>query len=441
MTKSIARDVARGGSAVLAGTLILVGVATATVLYRRESGALDQALLVAAHGRAHPDVEVEVEVEHSRSPIDAWVVASDGGRLPSRLIKKARHAKGPTYSTLGDQRVVLLPFEVEDREDGHLLAVAAAPDVTVAASVGPFGLIYGSLAALALLAGIWIQHRVVRRAFKPVDRARERASRLTGFGADQRLDVDSPIEVQPLLEALNGVLERLDRSYQAQSRFTAEAAHELRTPVTAMLGELDVTLRSPRSEEAYRDLLTSLRDDVLRLRALVEGLTALTRVDAGDLGRGRERVRAGEIASSALSAESATLAAAGNTVSLQIEDDPEFDAQRSLVVAALGNLLRNAARHAPGTEVRLGVAQRGELVELVVDDAGPGVDEAEREVLFDRFVRGATARDVDRQGLGLGLAITREVARRHGGDCVLESSPLGGLRARLTLSLGPPAES
>ena len=74
-------------------------------------------------------------------------------------------------------------------------------------------------------------------------------------------------------------------------------------------------------------------------------------------------------------------------------------------------------------------------VVVTVDDAGPGVEESEREVLFDRFVRGGRARELDRQGLGLGLSITREVARRHGGDCVLERSPLGGLRARLTLRL------
>ena len=439
MSTSISKQIALGGTAILGATLVLVGVATAMVLHRRQTSALDEALLIAAHGRAHPEVEVEVEVEHSRAPIDAWIVTPGDRRVPASLARAALRAEAPLHVTVGDQRMVLLPFEVERDEDEHEereeLAAAAAPVVTLARSVGPFAGVYALLAAMAALVATFVQLHAVRRAFEPVDRARERASRVTGFGADQRLDEEAPVEIQPLLVAINGLLERLDRSYRAQTRFTAEAAHELRTPVTAMLGELDVTLRSPRSAEAYQEVLTSMRDDVLRLRQLVEGLTALSRVDASDLGRSHELMRAGEVASNALAAESATLRAAGNTVTVQLEDDPEIEANSSLVEAALGNLLRNAARHAPGRDVVLQVARRGDFAEFTVDDAGPGVEESEREVLFDRFVRGGRARELDRQGLGLGLSITREVARRHGGDCVLERSPLGGLRARLTLRL------
>ncbi|MCB9626493.1 MAG: hypothetical protein H6725_03890 [Sandaracinaceae bacterium] len=437
MSTSISRQIVLGGTAVLGATLVLVGVATAMVLHRRQVSALDEALLIAAHGRAHPEVEVEVEVEHSRAPIESWIVAPGDPRVSASLARAALRAEAPLHVTVGDQRMVLLPFEVQrdEHEEHEELAAATAPVVTLSRSVGPFAGVYALLAAMAALAATFVQLHVVRRAFEPVDRARERASRVTGFGADQRLDEDAPLEIQPLLEALNGLLERLDRSYRAQTRFTASAAHELRTPVTALLGELDVALRSPRSAEAYQEVLTSMRDDVLRLRQLVEGLTALSRVDASDLGRSHELMRAGEVASNALAAESAALRAAGNTVTVKLEDDPEIEANRSLVEAALGNLLRNAARHAPGRDVVLQVARRGDFAEFTVDDAGPGVEESEREVLFDRFVRGGRARELDRQGLGLGLSITREVARRHGGDCVLERSPLGGLRARLTLRL------
>lgn len=437
MSASISRQIAVRGTAILGATLVVVGVATALVLHRRQTSALDEALLIAAHGRAHPEVDAEVEVEHSRAPIDAWIVAPGDRRVSAALARAALHGEAPLFVTVADQRMVLLPFEVAlgDHQEREDLAAAAAPVVTLARSVGPFAGIYALLATAAALVATFVQLQVVRRAFQPVDRARERASHVTGFGADQRLDEDAPVEIQPLLVALNGLLERLDRSYRAQTRFTAEAAHELRTPVTAMLGELDVTLRSPRSAEAYQEALASLREDVLRLRELVEGLTALTRVDASDVARSPELTRAGEVASNALAAEAATLRAAGNTVTMQLEDDPEIEANRSLVEAALGNLLRNAARHAPGREVVLRVARRAGFAEFIVDDAGPGVEEAEREVLFDRFVRGGRARELDRQGLGLGLAITREVARRHGGDCVLERSPLGGLRARLTLRL------
>jgi signal transduction histidine kinase len=440
MSHSIARQVAAAGTAILAATLLLVGIATAFALHGSQRITLDEALLIAAHGGAHPEVDDDVEVEHSRAPIEVWIVGHGDKRIPAALIQAALRQKGPFYETVGDERIVLLPFEVgdddEDEHDGRLnLAAAAAPKVTYRRSMGPFALVYSLFAIFAALLATFVQLRMVRRAFTPIERAREQASRVAGFGDDQRLDVDSPAEIQPLLVAINDLLDRLDRSYQVQARFSAEAAHELRTPVTSMLGEIDVALRNTRSPEDYQALLTSIREEVLRLRQLVDGLTALTRVDAGDLGRTREPMRAGEIAANALRAESATLKAAGNTVDFELDDDPEIEVHRSLVEAALGNLLRNAARHAPGSEVKLQVVQKGEYVEFLVDDAGPGVGENDREVLFDRFVRTKEARDVDRQGLGLGLSITREVARRHGGDCTLEESPFGGLRARLSLRI------
>ncbi len=440
MSHSIARQVAAAGTAILAATLLLVGIATAFALHGSQRITLDEALLIAAHGGAHPEVDDDVEVEHSRAPIDVWIVGHGEKRIPAALIKAALRQKGPFYETVGDERIVLLPFEVGDdhehEHDGRLnLAAAAAPKVTYRRSVGPFALVYSLFAIFAALLATFVQLGMVRRAFTPIERAREQASRVAGFGDDQRLDVDSPAEIQPLLVAINDLLDRLDRSYQVQARFSAEAAHELRTPVTSMLGEIDVALRNTRSPEDYQALLTSIREEVLRLRLLVDGLTALTRVDAGDLGRTREPMRAGEIAANALRAESATMKAAGNTVDFELDDDPEIDVHRSLVEAALGNLLRNAARHAPGSQVKLQVLQKGEYVEFLVDDAGPGVAPDDHEVLFDRFVRTKEARDVDRQGLGLGLSITREVARRHGGDCTLEESPLGGLRARLSLRI------
>jgi hypothetical protein len=98
-----------------------------------------------------------------------------------------------------------------------------------------------------------------------------------------------------------------------------------------------------------------------------------------------------------------------------------------------GHRQRTPERHAPGAEVVVRVSREDELAVFEVDDAGPGVAPEQREALFDRFARAGEARRKDRSGLGLGLPIAREVARRHGGDCTLEESPSGGLRARLAV--------
>lgn len=440
---SVARHIAKTNAWILFATLFVVGILTAGILHSRTQHALDEALLAAAIGRAHPDLDVEIEVDHVHSNIKTWIVSPDE-KLHSEIIPRGQDHDGPSFFTLGDERVVLLPFEVDLPSANHqeddrkhdmarMIAAATAPNLTVVRSVGPFLAIYGLFALLASAIATALQIRSIRRAFRPIEAARQQAQTVVGFGENQRLDENAPDEIQPLLGAINQLLNRLEDAHQTQSRFTAEAAHELRTPVTAMLGELDVALRNPRSETEYQRVLVSTREEVLRLRELVEGLTTLTRLDAGAVAHSRTRVRAGELATRALAIEHATLQHAGNQVSVHIEQDPEILAHQTLVETAIGNLLRNTARHAPGSHVELRVSTTSDSVVFCVDDDGPGIPEGDREAFFDRFVRSGSARERDRTGLGLGLAITREIARRHGGNCVLEASPSGGTRARFSI--------
>ena len=442
MSASVARQVAVRGALLLVGTLVVVGVATGIVLHTRQVRALDQALLAAAHGRAHPEVAADIEVEHSRSPVDAWLVRPGDARVPEDAAGRALRMERPLFVDVAERRLVLLPFEVDHAAvEGRGLAAAAAPRVTVGESVGAFALAYALFAAAAAVLAILLHAQAVRRAFRPLGRSREEVARVLALGEGKRLTEAGPVEVRALLTAVNDLLTRLDAAHQAQSRFTAEAAHELRTPVTAMLGELDVTLRQPRSAEAYREALVSMREEVARLRQLVEGLTALARIDAGQVDHGRERLRAGELAAAAVEHEAATLAAAQVEVHLTVEADPELDGHRALLEIALANLLRNAARHAPRRPVAVRVDRAGPCARVVVDDAGPGVAPDARAGLFDRFARGVDARRRDRGGLGLGLPIAREVARRHGGDCALETSPEGGLRVVFTARALDPTDT
>jgi len=451
---SVARRIAVRGATMLVLTLILVGVGTGALLHAQRVESLDKTLLAAAHtvaaaaeGRRSKS-DRSVEVEHSRSPVDAWLVRRADPRVPRDAVAKALKDNRPMFDDVDGQRLVVLPFEVkkerhkddddDDDDDDHhdddrRLAAAAAPRVTLRESAGPFALVYGLVSLLAAGLATIALTRVVHDAFRPLERTRHEADRVMVLGQGQRLTEDGPSEIRSLIVAINALLGRLDDAYQAQSRFTAEAAHELRTPVTAMLGELDVALRSKRSEQDARELLVSVREEVARLGQLVEGLTALARIDAGQTDRGRELMRAVEVANKALATEAKTLEAAGCSPRLVIDDDPELEAQRALLEVALSNLLRNAARHAPRSEIVLRVSQRGDHVVFNVDDAGPGVPPEQREALFDRFARTGEARTRDRSGLGLGLPIAREVARRHGGDCVLDESPLGGLRATLSV--------
>lgn len=431
MSHSLAVRVAAAGAGVVVAALALSGIGTAAVLHSRAHAALDQALLAAAY--AHTGRESGWEVEHVSSPLEAWLATPGDPRVPAALLRAAADAEAPLFFDRGASRLVLVAAEREDDDDDrHVVVAASGPRVTLAASTGPFAAAYAGVGALAAAGAALVQLLLVRSAFRPVDRARREADRVTDLAQGARLTETGPREVRSFLRSINAVLDRLDTAHRAQLRFSDEAAHELRTPVTVMLGELDVALRNARSAEEYRGVLVSTREEVERLRALVEGLVALARVDA-DAAPTRELVAASTLARAAADREADTLARAGSTLTVTVDADGPVPVQRALVEVALSNLLRNAAVHAGGTAVRLRVQRADPLWRFTVEDGGPGVPADAREAVFDRLHRGGEARRRDRAGLGLGLPLAREVARRHGGDCTIEASAEG---CRVVFTLG-----
>jgi signal transduction histidine kinase len=419
---SVAGQAALRASVITLCALLLTGVGTATVLYVEAVRSLDEMLLIAAQEGAHPP---EWQAEHYRSPIEVHVVEGRG------------KSERPRFYDSGDIRGVELAVEAEgdedDGDDRHLRVFAEAKRVELVETVAPFLVPFGAVGVgVAALAGL-AQAVGMRRALRPLARAADDASRIVGLGGGARLVEDGPSEVRTMLVAVNALLGRLQAAFAGQARFTAEAAHELRTPVAGMRGALEVALRRPRSDQEYRAALTEALGASERLGALVDGLLALARVDAGQADEGRETEHAAVIAQRAASQEKAGLDAAGCTLSLEVRADPEVSVHAPLLIAAIANLLRNAARHAPGHPVALRVEERGEHVAFIVDDEGSGVAVAEREEVYARFARGAAARGEHREGLGLGLPLAREVAHRHGGECWIEESPAGGCRAIVTV--------
>lgn len=443
MSRSLAGALVARALAALLGALAAVGAGTGALLHAAEVRSLDRALLAAAHAHAHTEATGAFEVEHSRSPVEVWLARPGDPRVPAAWAREALAAERPLARDAGDLRLLLLPAERGqardeheergERGEEHVLIAAASPRVTLARSVGPFAAAYSVVAAVAALGAAALLLGVVRRALGPLDRARAEAGRVSALARGDRLTEEGPDEVRALLAAINALLDRLDAAHLAQVRFTSDAAHELRTPVTAMLGEVEVALRRPREAPEYREVLASVREEIERLRALVEGLLALARIDAGQVEQGLEPAAAAELAERAAARERPALERAGCALEVAIEGDAPLRVHAPLVEAALANLLRNAAAHAAGAPVTLRVAPDADRVRFQVDDGGPGIPAAEREAVFDRFARTGEGRRRDRAGLGLGLPLAREVARRHGGDCWIEEAPGGGCRAMLTL--------
>jgi signal transduction histidine kinase len=269
---------------------------------------------------------------------------------------------------------------------------------------------------------------LVASALAPLGRV---ALEVQGRDADSLAPVPAaglPDEVAPLVESLNALLRRLGAAFEGQRAFVSDAAHELRSPLTALKLQIEVLQRSP-DEASKAEALATLAAGVERARNLVEQMLTLARSEPGAQPVALEALDLSELARGAL-ADTVPLAASRGT-GIEFDGDPGATVQgdRKALHALVRNLADNAVRHSPpGARVMLRVARDGDQVTLTLDDSGPGIPAAERGRVFDRFWRREGAAS---EGSGLGLAIVRSVAERHRACISLDQSPLGGLRVQV----------
>ena len=254
-----------------------------------------------------------------------------------------------------------------------------------------------------------------------------------------------PDELAPLVQALNDLLQRLGQSLDAQRAFVADAAHELRSPLTALKLQLRLLERAG-DEHTRAEAVKSLTEGIDRAAWLVEQLLALARNEPGAPPLPFTRVDLAEAARAALAATVPQALARGSELDLRADAPVLLPGDAPSLTVLVRNLVDNAVRYSPpGSRIEVAVRLEAGLPTLVVDDAGPGIPAAERERVFNRFYRRDEAVKGS-DGSGLGLAIVRTVAQRHGATVTLGDSPLGGLRATvrftaLTAFTAPPSPS
>jgi two-component system OmpR family sensor kinase/two-component system sensor histidine kinase QseC len=242
-----------------------------------------------------------------------------------------------------------------------------------------------------------------------------------------------PREIEPLVAELNRLLERLGAAFALQQNFIADAAHELRSPLTALRLQMQLLDRAP-DEAARSEARAALGEAVERAIHLVEQLLALARSEPQQAPAEFTAVDLAAVSARAIADTQALARARAVDLAAQpgdpvvVQGDPE--ALRILV----RNLVDNAVRYTPaGGRVRLRCADAAPQPLLEVDDSGPGLTAAERDRVFDRFYRRPAVQEA---GAGLGLAIVRAITERHGADISLGDSPAGGLRVTVTFPRG-----
>jgi two-component system, OmpR family, heavy metal sensor histidine kinase CusS len=300
-----------------------------------------------------------------------------------------------------------------------LVAVDISPNVR---TMRVFGFALAALTALGTLAVLLLSYSVARLGLAPLARLTKEASSVSPNNRSQRLDTNSlPHELEDLAKSFNGALERLDGAYGRLEAFNADVAHELRTPITILIGQTEVALTRNRSVDELRQTLQSNLEEFGRVRAIVNDMLFLARADQGERATGlvavslaAEVARTLEFLEIPLEEAQVRAVATGDALAL---------VNTSLFGRALSNLVMNAIQYcASGSTISVSITREGERVRVAVKNPGEPIPAAMLDHLFDRFYRAESSRTNSRENHGLGLAIVKAVAEMHSGTVSVESA-------------------
>lgn len=367
--------------------------------------------------------------------------SSTSARVPTAVLRSVRDRTARRAS-----REWMRPFTVPGRDGGVRVALDTATVGAQKVIVGVsepldevdelLGQVRGTvliavpvLVALALLLGYGLAGRVLA----PITAMSAEAKGIGARTTHERLTVLNPHdEMGQLAGEFNAVLDRLDAALEQQHQFTADASHELRTPVAIIRTEAEVALGGEaRSTAEYRDTLRVILDGSEQLSRIVNDMFLLARTDAGQAMITRNPLYLEELAADTMRSMTSLATARGVSLDLVAPSECLYDGDEALLRRVLANLLDNALKHAPrGTTVTVTLDEVPDGYRLAVSDTGAGIPASARPFVFDRFFRADEARarigGAPGSGAGLGLSIAREIVELHGGRLSLREPSAHG---------------
>jgi len=295
---------------------------------------------------------------------------------------------------------------------------------------------------LALIAAGFASYRVAGKALNPLEQMARQTERITAHRLDERIPVDNPRdELGHMARVLNGLLARLEESFEKLQHFTSDVSHELRTPLAAMRSVGEVGLQEDHSTEKYRDIIGSMLEEVARLTAMIDTLLTIAHADSGAIELQRTTFPLMDLVQESVGVVGVLAEDKKQTITVSGDREISVWADRSFLRMAVINLVDNAVKYSPaGSAIRLSLhGARGAgnqpgpgsevapgIVELSIEDEGAGIPVDKMERVFDRFYRVDEGRTRDAGGAGLGLAIAKWAVEAHGGKISLQSRQPGG---------------
>jgi heavy metal sensor kinase len=272
----------------------------------------------------------------------------------------------------------------------------------------------------------------------PVDRLTRAAERIGRGNLSERVEERrSQDEIGRLAATFNRMISRLEQAFERERRFTADASHELKTPLAVLRGDIEVALRRERAPEEYQRVLKSSLEEIARLTTLTDDLLTLARLDAGESVLAIEPVRLDQLAAEACAYIGPLANSAGVSLHFDTPQAPiEIEGDQKRLTQLLVNLLDNAIKytHAGGT-VRLALSVINSFALIEVSDTGRGIPASALPHIFERFYRQTDPRDSRVSGFGLGLAISKWIVDAHGGSIQVESEEGQGSHFTVKLPL------
>jgi len=364
---------------------------------------------------------------------DRQILRHGGGRVP-RALKRALRGETTTFVSTdsllkkANMRVISMPVH----RNGRVVAVVMLGRSTqdIRAVMKWLYLLGGVLGLISMLISGWVGYIIAGRAYSPLRQIIRTAKAVAAGDLSRRLTPrgDDP-EMHSLELALNKMFCELEASFAAQKRFTADASHELRIPLTILKGEVEVALRYPRSSEEYQNHLHQHLDMISRMQRIVNDLLTLARADAGQLELVQEPVDVTLLLQEVGQHHLILFAKDHISLEMDIEDGLEVSGDPRQLERVIYNLLNNAYKHAPErSSVYLHASSDAKSVYIHVRDEGEGIASEHLQKLFVRFFRAddSRARQQAGSGAGLGLAICKHIIHAHGGEIRVESAPSMG---------------
>jgi two-component system osmolarity sensor histidine kinase EnvZ len=380
-------------------------IASVIELMRRENGTNNFNLIFQV-----PANHMGLSMSYSEGKILSDMQPTASGKMEETLAKALREATARSFTINSEKidRHVVIDVQLSD---GVLHVVTARKRLFSTTTYIFLLWMVGSSLALFAVATIFMRNQV-----KPIRRLAEAADEF-GKGRDaSKFKPEGATEVRQAAIAFIAMRERIQRHITQRTEMLAGVSHDLRTPLTRMKLQLEL---APETSG-----LTNLRDDLSEMETMLSGYLDFAK------GEGGEKQVLTNL-SNMLNIVVSQARRKGGVIDLHVEGEINVHVRPKVFKRSLINLIDNAVRYAEHVSLRVG--KRESFVDIIIDDDGPGIPEESREDVFKPFFRIEESRNLETGGVGLGLSIARDVVRGHGGEIILDTSPVGGLRARIRL--------